>query len=107
MLDPALPEWGDSRYVDLRLTGAMRVADALSHLYVLIPVLDGDKHYWVNEDEVDKLLRRGGTWLADHPLKDWIVSLRPGRLAARPHQGREFHGDHRRRCVRIGARGRD
>lgn len=74
VLDPALPEWGDSRYVDLRLTGAMRVADALSHLYVLIPVLDGDKHYWVNEDEVDKLLRRGGTWLADHPLKDWIVS---------------------------------
>jgi RNA repair, ligase-Pnkp-associating, region of Hen1 len=34
------PEWGDSPYLDLRLTGELRLADALNHLYVLLPVLD-------------------------------------------------------------------
>ena len=61
------PEWGDSRYVDLTLTGTLRLADALNHLYVLLPVLDDAKHYWVAPDEVDKLLRAGAGWLADHP----------------------------------------
>lgn len=64
---------GGSRYVDLRLAGNIRIADALSHLYVLIPVLDDDKHYWVGEDEVDKLLTKGGAWLAAHPQKDLIA----------------------------------
>ncbi|MEY2759879.1 MAG: hypothetical protein RIR33_3657 [Pseudomonadota bacterium] len=64
---------GASRYVDLRLTGQMRVADALAHLYVLIPVLDDDKHYWVGDDEVEKLLARGGAWLAGHPQKELIA----------------------------------
>ena len=72
-LDPALPQWGDSRYVDLRLTGTMRVADALAHLYVLLPVLDGAKHYWVGEDEVDKVVRRGGAWLQAHPEREFIL----------------------------------
>ena len=45
----------------------MRVADALRHLYVLLPALDDDKHYWVGQDEVDKLLRAGEGWLAGHP----------------------------------------
>jgi hypothetical protein len=44
-LDPTIPEWGDSRYVDLRLSGTQRVADALGHLYVLLPTLDAAKHY--------------------------------------------------------------
>ena len=46
---------GPSRYVELRLSGTLRLADALSHLYVLIPALDADKHYWVGEDEVEPL----------------------------------------------------
>ena len=53
---------GPSRYVSLTLKGSHTVADALSHLYVLIPVLDDDKHYWVGDDEVDKLLSKGGAW---------------------------------------------
>ena len=61
------PEWGDSRYVRLRLTGTVRLADALNQLYVLLPVLDDSKHYWQGPDEVDKLLRSGEGWLADHP----------------------------------------
>jgi len=72
-LDPELPAWGDSRYVDLRLTGEVRVADALTQLYVLLPVLDDSKHYWVSTDEVDKLLRAGGTWLSGHPERELIT----------------------------------
>jgi 3' terminal RNA ribose 2'-O-methyltransferase Hen1 len=62
-----MPEWGDSGYLDVRLTGDLRLADALNHLYVLLPVLDDAKHYWVSNDEVDKLIRAGGGWLATHP----------------------------------------
>jgi 3' terminal RNA ribose 2'-O-methyltransferase Hen1 len=72
-LDPAIPEWGDSRYLDVRLTGDVRLADALNHLYVLLPVLDDAKHYWVSIDEVDKLIRAGGGWLAAHPEKALIT----------------------------------
>ncbi len=64
---------GPSRYVSLRLNGVYRVADALSHIYVLIPVLDDDKHYWVGDDEVDKLVSKGGAWLAGHPQKELIA----------------------------------
>ncbi|MDX6333329.1 MAG: hypothetical protein QOG05_669 [Streptosporangiaceae bacterium] len=72
-LDPELPEWGDSRYLTVRLAGQVRLADALSHLYVLLPVLDDSKHYWVDTGEIDKLLRAGGDWLAAHPERDLIT----------------------------------
>jgi 3' terminal RNA ribose 2'-O-methyltransferase Hen1 len=72
-LDPELPEWGDSRYLTVRLTGQVRLADALSHLYVLLPVLDDSKHYWVDDAEIDKLIRAGGAWLAAHPERDLII----------------------------------
>lgn len=71
-LDPRIPSWGDSRYVDLRLSGVLRLADALNHVYVMLPVLDDAKHYWVGPDEVDKLVRAGAGWLATHPEKDLI-----------------------------------
>jgi 3' terminal RNA ribose 2'-O-methyltransferase Hen1 len=67
------PEWGDSPYLDLRLTGELRLADALNHLYVLLPALDDAKHYWVSTEEVDKLVRAGGDWLAGHPEKELIT----------------------------------
>jgi len=70
-LQPA--EWGLSPYVDLRLAGPHRLSDALNHLYVLLPVLDDAKHYWVSTEEVDKLIRAGGDWLAGHPARDLIV----------------------------------
>jgi 3' terminal RNA ribose 2'-O-methyltransferase Hen1 len=72
-LDEEFPEWGESRYFTVELSGKVRLRDLLSHLYVLIPVLDDDKHYWVGEDEVDKLLRRGGEWLAGHPEREIIA----------------------------------
>nr|WP_042192314.1 3' terminal RNA ribose 2'-O-methyltransferase Hen1 [Kibdelosporangium sp. MJ126-NF4]CEL19106.1 HEN1 C-terminal domain; double-stranded RNA 3'-methylase [Kibdelosporangium sp. MJ126-NF4]CTQ95092.1 HEN1 C-terminal domain; double-stranded RNA 3'-methylase [Kibdelosporangium sp. MJ126-NF4] len=71
-LDEKFPEWGDSPYIDLRLTGTHRVSEALRHLYVLLPVLDNAKHYWVTEEEVTKLLRAGEGWLADHPSRELI-----------------------------------
>ncbi|MEU4621057.1 3' terminal RNA ribose 2'-O-methyltransferase Hen1 [Actinoplanes sp. NPDC023801] len=64
---------GGSRYVDVLLTGEVRVADALNHLYVLLPVLDDAKHYWVAPDEIEKLLRSGEGWLAAHPEKVLIA----------------------------------
>ncbi len=70
-LTPA--EWGDSPYVDLHLTGELRLAEALNHLYVLLPVLDDAKHYWVSTEEVDKLVRAGRDWLAGHPEKELIT----------------------------------
>ncbi|NLT54323.1 MAG: 3' terminal RNA ribose 2'-O-methyltransferase Hen1 [Actinomycetales bacterium] len=72
-LDETVPAWGDSRYVDLRLSGELRLADALNHLYVLLPVLDDAKHYWVSPEEVDKLVRAGTGWLAAHPDKQLIT----------------------------------
>jgi 3' terminal RNA ribose 2'-O-methyltransferase Hen1 len=72
-LDPQFPEWGASRYLALRITGTVRLRNLLEHLFVLLPVLDDDKHYWVGADEVGKLLRRGGQWLAAHPEHDLIA----------------------------------
>jgi 3' terminal RNA ribose 2'-O-methyltransferase Hen1 len=73
-LDDKFPEWGASPYVTLTLAGTVRLQDLLTHLYVLIPVLDNEKHYWVANDEIEKLLKRGEGWLGAHPEKDLIVS---------------------------------
>jgi 3' terminal RNA ribose 2'-O-methyltransferase Hen1 len=73
-LDARFPEWGDSPYYTVELSGAVRLCDLLAHLYVLIPVLDDEKHYWVGDDEVEKLLRRGEGWLATHPERELIAT---------------------------------
>ncbi|MGO4431000.1 3' terminal RNA ribose 2'-O-methyltransferase Hen1, partial [Streptomyces sp. MCAF7] len=49
-------------------------ADALRQLYVLLPVLDDAKHYWVAPDEVDKLIDSGEGWLEHHPERRLITS---------------------------------
>ncbi|EYB68976.1 type 12 methyltransferase [Deinococcus phoenicis] len=72
-LDPLFPEWGERPYVRLRVSGTVRLCDLLAHLYVLLPVLDGRKHYYLNEAEVEKLLRHGAGWLDTHPERDLIV----------------------------------
>jgi 3' terminal RNA ribose 2'-O-methyltransferase Hen1 len=73
-LDENVPEWGQSPYFTITLESVCRLQDLLSHLYVLVPVLDDEKHYWVGEDEVAKLLRHGGDWLARHPDRELIVN---------------------------------
>jgi 3' terminal RNA ribose 2'-O-methyltransferase Hen1 len=72
-LDETVPEWGDSRYFSVTLAGELRLAELLRHLTVLVPVLDDEKHYWVGQDEVEKLLRRGEGWLATHPERQLIA----------------------------------
>jgi 3' terminal RNA ribose 2'-O-methyltransferase Hen1 len=78
-LDPAFPAWGESRYCDVTLAGVQRVSDALSQLYVLLPVLDGSKHYWIDPTEVEKLLRAGEAWLPGHPDRELITRRYLGR----------------------------
>lgn len=72
-LDEQFPEWGESRYYTVELRADVRLQDLLAHLYVLIPVLDNEKHYWVGDDEVEKLLRHGGSWLQSHPEQQLIA----------------------------------
>ena len=61
------------RYRDVTLTARLPLHQLLTHLYVLVPVLDNRKHYWVGDDEVDKLIARGKGWLEAHPQRDFIV----------------------------------
>jgi 3' terminal RNA ribose 2'-O-methyltransferase Hen1 len=72
-LDERAPEWSDSEYFTVTLTGMMRLCDLLSHLYVLVPILDDEKHYWIGEDEMAKLLRYGEGWLARHRERELIA----------------------------------
>ncbi|WP_445281102.1 3' terminal RNA ribose 2'-O-methyltransferase Hen1 [Streptomyces sp. DSM 118148] len=89
-LDAEFPEWGDSRYVRLTLESeALTLAEALRHLYVLLPVLDDAKHYWVAPDEVDKLLRAGGGWLPTHPEQRLITSRYLSRRRSLTRQAME------------------
>lgn len=72
-LDTKFPAWGDAPYLTVTLTADVRLRDLLAHLYVLIPVLDDQKHYWVSAAEIEKLLRRGEGWLSTHPERELIA----------------------------------
>ncbi|AZM59477.1 MULTISPECIES: 3' terminal RNA ribose 2'-O-methyltransferase Hen1 [unclassified Streptomyces] len=89
-LDTAFPEWGDSRYIRLVLDAdTLTLAEALRHLYVLLPVLDDAKHYWVSSEEVDKLLRAGEGWLPGHPEQQLITARYLSRRWSLTRQARE------------------
>ena len=70
-LDATFPAWGSSAYFDVWLRGTQRVQEFLQHVFVLLPVLDDDKHYWVGDEEVDKL---AASW--------WRLALDPPRQGA-------------------------
>jgi 3' terminal RNA ribose 2'-O-methyltransferase Hen1 len=72
-LDERFPEWGDSPYFAVTIAKTTTLADLLAHLYVLIPVFDNAKHYFVSRDELEKLLAKGEGWLAGHPEKEEIT----------------------------------
>lgn len=72
-LDERFPEWGDSPYFAVTVRKTTTLAELLTHLYVLIPVFDNRKHYWVGDDEMEKLLAKGEGWLASHPEKEEIT----------------------------------
>jgi len=73
-LDEIFPEWGQGPYYTVELEQRVTLKDLLTHLYVLIPVLDAEKHYWVGQDEIEKLLRRGEGWLQAHPERELIIN---------------------------------
>lgn len=77
-LDEQFPDWGASPYFSVTLEAFVRLSDLLTHLYVLVPVLDDEKHYWVGDDEVEKLLRHGNDWLAIHTMYASIRSRNSG-----------------------------
>jgi hypothetical protein len=72
-LDQKFSEWEQGPYYSVTLAGTFRLQDLLNHLYVLVPVLDAEKHYWIGQDEVEKLLRKGEGWLGSHPHKETMV----------------------------------
>lgn len=73
-LDEQMPSLGSSRLFTVTLRATRLLSELLTHLYVLIPVLDDQKHYWVGHDEIEKLLRHGEGWLEAHPAREEIVS---------------------------------
>lgn len=95
-LDEKFPEWGESRYFTVTISKTTLLKDLLTHLYVLIPVLDDEKHYWVSDDEVEKLLRHGKDWLAGHPERERIAEryLKHRRGLARSALARLAEEDH-------------
>ncbi|MCA9257892.1 MAG: 3' terminal RNA ribose 2'-O-methyltransferase Hen1, partial [Planctomycetales bacterium] len=72
-LDEQFPDWGEGPYYSVELEQKTTVSQLLQHLYVLIPVFDGKKHYYIGPDEVEKLLAKGESWLSDHPEKATIT----------------------------------
>jgi 3' terminal RNA ribose 2'-O-methyltransferase Hen1 len=72
-VDERVPAWGVSEYFTLTLTGTLCLCDLLRHLYVLSPVLDDAKHYWIGNDEVAKPLRHRDGWLAGYPERERIA----------------------------------
>jgi 3' terminal RNA ribose 2'-O-methyltransferase Hen1 len=73
-LDETFSEWQDSLYISATLTNTVRLCDLLNHLYVLIPVLDSEKRYWIGDEEVEKLLHHGKGWLGEHPEREAIAN---------------------------------
>lgn len=72
-LDERFPAWGESPYFSVTIRKEAPLSELLTHLYVLIPVFDNAKHYYVGDDELEKLLAKGGGWLAGHPEREEIT----------------------------------
>ncbi|SIO39608.1 3' terminal RNA ribose 2'-O-methyltransferase Hen1 [Singulisphaera sp. GP187] len=72
-LDDRFPEWGESPYYSVTVSKTSTLSDLLTHLYVLVPVFDNQKHYFVGDDELEKLLAKGKGWLNAHPEREEIA----------------------------------
>ena len=72
-LDEQFSDWGKSPYYTVEMKQDTTLRKLFTHLYVLVPVLDNAKHYYVGEAEIDKLLQKGEGWLAAHPEREFIA----------------------------------
>lgn len=73
VLNENFPKWGESNYYSLKLKNKLTLQKLLSQLYVLLPVFDYEKHYFISTNEIDKLLEKGRDWLITHPEKEMIT----------------------------------
>ena len=64
---------GKQQIFYINIKNNLTTKELLSHLYVLIPALDNDKHYFVSENEIEKLLEKGEGWLKEHPERELII----------------------------------
>jgi 3' terminal RNA ribose 2'-O-methyltransferase Hen1 len=94
-LDEKFGDWGMGPYYSVSLKANICLKDMLSHINVLVPVMDNDKHYWVGDEEVAKLLRLGEGWLKNHSEKDQIANryLKNRRSLARMALAQLMHED--------------
>ncbi|MBM4761305.1 3' terminal RNA ribose 2'-O-methyltransferase Hen1 [Bacillus sp. B15-48] len=85
----------------LTLKGNVTVQNALRHLFILIPVIDNYKHYFIDDREIDKLERYGEGWLEKHPLRDYIIkqSLRFSDVIQKAEQSLPIKSDHEKNKV--------
>ena len=72
-LDERFPDWEQSPYFTVTLKHTIPVRELLEHLYVLLPALDNSRHSFVQEQDVDVLVKKGGNWLARHPERTAIT----------------------------------
>ncbi len=107
-LDGQFPEWGESPYFSVTIAKVTTLSELLTHLYVLIPVFDNQKHYFVGEDEMEKLLAKGSGWLAqssrarnDHPA---LSQVSPESLSSSPRPSRVGRSTSERRGRRTARR---
>ncbi|MEK4148209.1 3' terminal RNA ribose 2'-O-methyltransferase Hen1 [Robertmurraya sp. FSL W8-0741] len=60
-----------ARYITVE--GLTTLQMGLRQLFVLIPVLDNYKHYYIDDKEIEKLERYGEGWLDAHPQREFIL----------------------------------
>jgi 3' terminal RNA ribose 2'-O-methyltransferase Hen1 len=72
-LDERFAAWGESKAVNLTIEKTTTLKELLSQLYVFILALDNERHYWISQNDVEILMRRGEGWLESHPEKEWIT----------------------------------
>lgn len=72
-LDEQFPEWGESSYFTITLQHQIPLQHLLQHLYVLLPVFDYERHYYISSNDVEVLLKKGESWLKDHPEREYII----------------------------------
>lgn len=73
LLDEQYPGWGQSRYFNVTLRHTLPLKTILRQLYILVPVCDNDKHYFVGGHEIEKLMEKGEGWLDTHPARELIT----------------------------------
>lgn len=104
LLDEEFPEWGESPYHKLTISGCTTLSLLLTQLVVLIPVLDNDRHKQADDEEVERLVKRGAGWLNSHPecgliaarflrYKDGLTSKALDQLAAQAAEEPEEDGE--------------